>query len=283
MNIILLEDKRAPIFTSSVVKKFPRSSTIRLTPRDARTLIGLLNKKPTLSNSWLVLVDNRVSDTVIQDIVNIEHCVNVIYATELNLKHKNSLCPKKENTQIVNVINLSEEECKSYILSRIEIEIDALDKLYTQTKGYMPYVEESLTILNTIGCKVTLRDINTYIPKRSSATVNTVFYHMIGVRKAEEKVLIEFLYQFRYAIKYLKTRLFEIIEDTEKMYKDIELGILGADNISRYYSDNKFKVSEYYTSLVVLEIFPNLSIEDLIAYKYAISKVENVLELIAIL
>lgn len=282
MNIILLEDPRAPIFSEDIRSKIPRSSFIRMEPKNTRTCISLMKGKPTLTSTWLVFVDKKVSDIVLESISGLPNCVNIIFTKSVDAERKLSICKKGGDSKILDMINVDKESCVSYINSRIGT-TEKLSKLIAGKCNYfLPYIEEALLVLEMLDTDVTKSDIDLYIQKRSNLTVNSLFYHLVGFKVLSSEMVSDFLYQYKFAFPYIKKKLLLLFSESEKIYKCIEDGSLGLDNIKGYLKNNKVKISEYMISVLISKIHPIIGLGELVLIKISIDKIDDMTNLLSL-
>lgn len=283
MNFVVLEDPRAPLFTQELVEQFPKSSTVGINPRNTKGLIPTLNGSPTLTDNWLVLVDKRVGDTVIAELAGMKTCINVFYAKANNVNYIAALCREHGDCQIVDMLNMDEPSTINYVKTKLNVNESVARELVKRCKCYLPYIEESMLTLKSLQEPITINHVKEYIQKRSETTVFTVFYHLVGLKRKRLSELGLFLYQYRYAYPYIKKRLQKIFTETIKLYKDIELGKLGGDNIKDYLSENKMEVSEYFVRRIVLELHETMTVDELYLHKIIIDKTDNMPTLLSVL
>lgn len=284
MTIVLLEDERAPIFSAPLRKRFPSSSIVYITSRNLKDYIKTLKSKPILSNKWLVFVDKRVGTNATEELASLENCITVFYVTNKTAKQILSLVKGvKEDVRFLDVLNMDKDECAKYITTRLPISIQNATILANRCNYYLPYIEESILTLNSLEPPIRKSDIEKYIAKHNSMNPTFLFYHIVGLRKANDREIADYLYAFRYAHSYIKKSLLDIFSDVEIIYGDMYKGELGADNISSYYTSKRLKVSEHLVKNVVLNIHKNVSVDALVLYKYTVQKTETILDLLSIL
>lgn len=282
MNIILLEDARAPIFSEDLRAKTPRSSIIRMEPKNTRTCISLMKGKPTLTSTWLVFVDMKVSDIVLESISGLPNCINIVFTKSVDAERKLSICRKGGDSKLLDMINVDKESCVSYITSRLNTSEKLSKSIADKCNYFLPYIEEAILVLEMIDKEVTKSDVDLYIQKRSNLTVNSLFYHLVGFKTLSSQIVSDFLYQYKFAFPYIKKKLLLLFSESEKIYKSIENGNLGLDNIKDYLKNNKVKISEYMISVLISKIHPIIGLGELVLIKISIDKIDDMVNLLSL-
>lgn len=277
MIYLVIEDKRATIFSTPVIEKFPKSSIVKVNKYNAHKEMSLIKMRPTLTNTWLVLVDNNVPEPIVEQLLEYEsNCIILLYCDENNIYFRYNILNSKCKTYRVNVKTMNKEDCEKYIKDRINISVDALHSMTTEN-NFMPYIEECLIVLESLDKQISKEDVINYIPKRMNVTVYDVFYNLINYKIGNTKSIVSFLYQFKYAWDYIQTKIVMLCNITLKLYNDIEDGILGADNVDEYYNNNgKLGVSIYFVKLVILKLFPKISYLEIISNRLLVERLEDI-------
>lgn len=282
MNIVLMEDSRAPIFSSELREKYPRSCTLTVNNRTSYDVLKLLANPPTLKDNWLVIVERGSADILIETVAKTTFAVVLIMSDNINSARHNSIASKVGDTSILNMINIEESTGIEYIKKRINVSDDNAKKLLKLCNGYMPHLEESIVVLECVGGEITQSVMSRYIQRRSSITVHKLFFHLVKVKRVPEKDLVTYLCKYMYAIKYIRKRLLELFNISIDLYEQIESGVLGSDNVEDYCkSKSNLKVSKYFVRRVVDELHPSLDLSSLLLFRYKVDKLDNMITLLS--
>lgn len=281
MNIVLIEDSKAPIFSRDLKMKFPGSCTMYVEKRSTIDSIKLIESPPTLMDKWLVIVKDGVQEPVMKYIANLgEKNINLFMSDTLNYTKIYSIVNSKIETKILNAVNVEEATSVKYSMNRLNISKDVAEYLVKICNNYMPHLEEAIIVLEGLGEDVTKSSVDKYIPRRVNLTIYSLFYHLVGIKIIGEKNLALYLYNYKYAIKYIKKKLLNLLNISQIIYRDVESGSLGSDNIEEYYNSKNLKVSKYFISKVVNEMHPTLDYPTLLVLKYRIEKTTNMITLL---
>lgn len=280
MNIVLIEDYRAPYFSSEMQSKFPNPCIINVTRKSDNSILKLLESSPTLRDKWLVIVRGGTNQNLIKLIAKSTNSINLFMATELNFKTIYSVVSKYSETKILNMVNPSDETCLSIVKSRLSISDEIANQLVRISRNYLPFLEEYITTLECLNTVITKESIKEFIQPRNNLTVYSLVYKLTGISEISNKQLMVFLHDYRYATPYLRKRLLVLLDAIILMYKNIEIGELGLDNIEEFISKNKLKVTPYFTKRVIDEMHKSLKFSALILIRYQVEKCTNIIMLI---
>lgn len=276
MIYLVQEDARCPIFTRELVgKTFPYSSVIRVDKRMDVKISG----KPSLTKTWLLLLNNNLNAEQLEKYLATPNCSFVVYVDDKNLNYKASICKKFDTIKILNVTNFCKEDCIDYIMKRLSISETLAKEVFVKTGSFLPRIEEAivtLSCLNNVGSK----EIDSYLPRSSSVSVNTVFYYIIGLRKTSESKIVDFLWQFRYSFSYLKKNLIRLCNACIRIYGSLEEGELGLDNVDEYLKKSKLDVSPYFIRLIISEVYRTLTFSEIYVLRLKLNKSKTMLDLL---
>lgn len=282
--IILIEDKRSPICSIDLKSKFPRSSTVYVTKKNYDVCINLIKGSPTLTKSWLVFIDVRVPVEHLKQILKVsKHNVNIVNSTHHDCKEKYGFCKSIGlHPQILDCIKPSDQECIGHITKSLKCSNEVALYLTRSCNNYMPHIEECILLLTGYNGVLDNRIVDLYVPKRSSITVHTLFYHILGEKTVDMSQLALFLYNFRYGIKYVLQSLNDMFSDTIEIYKLMNAGELGEDNYEDY-SYKDIKLTKYMISVIVTSIYHKVDFDTIVRYKLVLSNIKDVPNLLNIL
>ena len=91
-----------------------------------------------------------------------------------------------------------------------------------------------------------------------------------------------FLYDFKYATKYLKKDLLEKFDDALLVYSLMNEGLLTPENFREFEFPKKLKISDYLLKSLVVDVYKEVSYETLLYNKLVISKISNTFQLLEI-
>lgn len=279
MIYLVKEDIRCPIFTRELVgKTFPYSSVIRVNKKSDVVISG----KPSLTKTWLLLLDNNLNDKQLEKYLILPNCSFVVYVNDKTLNFKAEICRKYDKIKILDVVNLSKDDSIDYIMKRLNVDNVVAEEVFKKTGKFLPRIEESIVILSCLN-KITISDIEKYLPSYSNISINTLFYYIVGFRKTTEKKIIDFLWQFRYAFSYLKRGLIRLCNCCIKIYNSLEEGVLGIDNVDEFLRKSRIDVSPYFVTTIITEVHRTLTYSDIFRLKLKINKASNMLDILALI
>lgn len=283
MNIILLEDSRAPLFTERLVQSFPNSSVVGITKRNNSSILKELSSRPLLSDKWLLLIESNTNEELIKSLFSMDSCICVLKCKDSEKDYFLALSRSRGDTRFVDCKNITEEEAVKRITSKLDTTEQIARMIYTKCNKFMPYIEETIVSLSCLGRAVKMSDLDNYMEKYNSITIYSLYYHILGIDKISNKELVTYLYRYKYAIDYIKKTLLDLFDSTESLYKSIDEGLLGSDNIHEYVKNTKLKVTPYFVTKTVNKIYKSMTYADLVITKIRITKVESIVELLDIL
>ena len=283
MSLVLIENRLCPIVSEEVKSKFPQPS-IRVVSRDTtKSELDKLKRHPLLTKKWLVLVEEKVSSVVIEDLLQSETCYVVIFANQTNYLFYIDLCKRYGDYKFIDASKLDEKANRDYVKKRLGVGKECSDIICTYCNEYLPYIEEAIITLESLNREIKTSDVTKYLSKRTNITVYSLFYHLVEIRQLNQKSLTLFLYQFRFALPYLKKSLMNIIDTVLKIYVSIDNGELGNDNVVEYLTKTRLKVSKYFVTTTVSSIYPSVDYDSLLLLRIRIEKTESIIQLLSYL
>lgn len=286
MNIVLIED---PVFSidslkDSIKSKCPVSSQIHVNRNNFRDMLRLKDTTPLLTEGWTIMLSSTLSPKQ-----SALFCTNPkdIVIIETRSRNKNeaivTLSDLGIEFNVVDNVNVSRDRLVSYCMDKLGINKKDATTLCTRCNDYLPYVSESVSLLESLGRKINRADILRFINKRSSFNVNTLFYHLIGYNRKSREDVACFIYDFRYALPYIKKSLLKILEDCISIYLLMESGFLGADNFKEFNFPKKLNISEYMLKKIIIDVHPVVPLEVLVLVKVSIQKMNKTYQLLNII
>lgn len=290
MIIILIENDlyslQNNLFLKSLEQKFPRTSTLFLTNRSLNEVIDTINtSKPLLTSKWLVLGNNVKENAVLSIVKHIADNVLVLkYQSRTNAVNDLMKLLKSMSIdfKVVDNFNLSNEKIVSYVSEQLGLSETDSKTLVKRCNGYLPYVNESVFALKSLNRKVERKDVLDFVVNRSTFNTLSLFNHIIGYKKVNNEVVGRFLYDFKYATKYLKKDLLEKFDDALLVYSLMNEGLLTPENFREFEFPKKLKISDYLLKSLVVDVYKEVSYETLLYNKLVISKISNTFQLLEI-
>lgn len=290
MIIILIENDLFSLggksLTKEVQSKFPRTSTVELNNRNVLEVIDTINSsKPLLTSKWLINANNLKSDSLLKVIDKLNDNVLIArYQKRTNDVDDSMKILKSKNVKfsLIDSFNLSEEKLISYVSEELSISEYDSKTLVTRCNGYLPYINESVFALKSLNRSVTRKDILNFVVKRSSFNSLTLFYHIIGYKRVSSEVVSRFIYDFRYAFRWMKSDLLTKLEDAILIYSLMNDGVLSPRNYKEFTYPRKLKISDYLLKSLVIDVYKSVSIETLVFTKLSIEKMRHTYELLEI-
>ena len=281
INIVLMEDKRAPYFSSELREKFPKSCTIRLTFKSDKSVLKLLEHPPTLRSQWLVIVERGCPDNLISLVAKCKNSINLVMSDQLSSKRHFSLLRGLGETRLVDMITADEQTCVDMVKKRLDISDNVAKELVKLCSCYLPHLEENIVTLECLGGPITKTDLTNYIQRKNNLTVYSLFYHLVGVKAAPEKQLVNYLHDYRHAVSYIRKKLLGLFDIAVLAYSFIESGELGVDNVDEFIKNNKLKVSAYFVKKIVDELHKCVDYSSLLLLRYKVDKTNNMVTLLS--
>lgn len=290
MIIFLIENDLYSISNNNLMKeletKFPRTSTLFLSNRNLEWVKNTVtNSKPLLTSKWLIVGNQLKENSVLTMVKNLYDNVLVL---RYNNKSKDVedlmkiLKSMSINFSIVDNMNLSESRLVSYVSSELNLTEADSKTLVKRCNYYVPYINESVFALKSLCRPIERKDILNFVVKRSSFNTLSLFNHIIGFKRVNNEVVSRFLYDFRFALKFLKTDLLEKLDDAILVYSLMNEGLLSPSNFKEFTFPRKLKISDYLLKSLILDINKSVSYETLVYNKLMISKIEYFYQLIEI-
>ena len=290
MIIFLIENDLYSIASNNLMKeletKFPRTSTLSLTNRNLEWVKNTVtNSKPLLTGKWLIVGNQLKENSVLTMVKNLYDNVLVL---RYNNKSKDVedlmkiLKSMSINFSIVDNVNLSESRLVSYVSSELDLTEADSKTLVKRCNYYVPYINESVFDLKSLGRPIERKDILNFVVKRSSFNTLSLFNHIIGFKRVSNEVVSRFLYDFRFALKFLKTDLLEKLDDAILVYSLMNEGLLSPSNFKEFTFPRKLKISDYLLKSLILDINKSVSYETLVYNKLIISKIDHFYQFIEV-
>jgi len=286
MNIVLIED---PIYSidslkRSVKEKFPISSQLFVTRRNYYESLKLIKNPPLLTEGWAIVLSSALPAK--QAALFCEDSKNLVIIEVLPRKKNESMSELNGlgiEFSVVDNVHVDKERLAKYCVDKLGISQKDAVTLCNRCNNYLPYVTESVSLLSSLGKEVSRSDILKYVNKRSSFNVQSLFLHLIGYNRKNTETVACFLYDFRYAMNYIKTSLLAYLNDCIAIYLYMEEGLLGADNYKDFKFPSKLTISEYLLKKIILDVHPVVPLEVIIVIKISIERMNKIYELINII
>lgn len=275
MIVVLLENSIYTIdsLIGKIKSKFPKTSILEVNKGNRYDLLKLSHTVPLLTDGWVIIGNQSMSVEQMLPFCKDTNNLVILHTKPVNKTTvMESLDENGIKYKLVDNVNVPKETLINYVCSTLKLQQKDAKALCNRCNNYMPYVLESVTLLQTLGRQVTRSDINMFIPQRTNITVNSLFLHMIGYKVLDISLVANYLYDFRYAFKYVKTKLLEYLEDAIYVYSLIESGVLGSDNYSTFTFDRTLVISEYVLKNLVLHVHSEVSLEMLLLTKIKVQK-----------
>lgn len=290
MIIVLIENDLYSFGNKSFMKelsiKFPRTSTLKLNNRNVTDVVETLkSSKPLLTEGWLILANNLKESPALMVSKMVGNNILVLKYQTKNSSVDDIMKMLKSNNiafKLLDNFNIKEDKLISYVSEELLISETDAKTLVKRCNNYLPYINESLFALKALDRKITRKDILNFVLKRSSFNTLSLFNHVIGYKRVSNDVVSRFLYDFKYALKYLKTDLVDKLEDAILIYSLMNEGLLNARNFKDYEYPRKLKISEYLLRSLVLDIYSEVSFETLLYTRLTILKIESTFQLLQI-
>lgn len=275
MIIVLLENKVYAIdsLIGRVRREFPDSSILEVNKNNRFDMLKLSNTTPLLTNGWVIICNERMNTQQCLPFCKNPNNLTILHTTPKNKSDVlNFLAENKLEFSLVDNINVSKETLIDYVSSELKLTEKESKTLCNKCNNYLPYVLESVALLQTLGRQVTRNDILKFIDKRTTMSIVSLFNHVIGFKTLDSSLVATYLYDFKYAFGYLKTKLLSYIDDAIYIYTLMDSGLLGPDNYKDYKFDKKLTVSDYMVKNIILNIHRKVSFEILLLTKIKVSK-----------
>lgn len=290
MIIFLIENDLYSLGNKSFIKelqsKFPRTSILEVHNRNvASTVETIQSSRPLLTSKWLLIAKNLKEDAVKVLAKNLSDNVLVLkYQERTNSVNDLMKLLKSTNVEfkLVDNFNISDDKLISYVSSELSISEHDAKTLVKRCNNYLPYINESIFALKALGRPIERRDILNFVLKRSSFNTLSLFNHLIGYKRVSNEVVGRFIYDFRFALKYLKNDLIDKLDDAILVYSLMSEGLLSARNFKEFEFPRKLKISDYLLRSLVLDVYKEVSADTLIYLKLTISKINNTYQLLEI-
>lgn len=286
MNIVLIED---PIYSidslkESVKKSFPISSQITINRKNYYESLKLVKTSPLLTEGWAIILSSSLSIKQCSLFCTDDKNVVLIEVRPRNKEeYLSSLNDIGVEFSVVDNVHVGKDRLVKYCIDELYLSKKDSITLCNRCNNYLPYVTESVTLLKSLGKGVSRSDILKYVNKRSSFNIQSLFLHLIGFNRKESDTVACFVYDFRYAMGYIKKSLLAYLEDCINIYIYMENGLLGADNYKDFGYPNKLTVSEYLVKKIIMDIHPVVPLDVIINVKISIEKMNKVYELLNII
>lgn len=279
MILVLIEDPLIPIVSNEIKEKFPYNCRMSITQATRYKEIEKLKDSPLLTKKWYVDISSNVNNILLSKVLTYNN-INVVRTSTSDYKEKLSLCSKYGECKFINALKLDRDSIKSFICNELNVDSELGDFIYERCNGYTPNILESVTLLKSLSKDIKKSDITKYVKPTPPVSVKSLFLHIIGLKKIKQKSLVLFLYNFRYAIKYLKTELLKLFDIVIKIYNDLLEGNLDLSDIKGYISDNRLKVSDLFVIEILDSVVRNIPIENIYLLRYKIFQLEDTVELL---
>lgn len=275
-----MEDSRAPLFSRDFLRDIPSDSIFKVTRNTLIKDLEVLKRNPLFTNKWFVLFDSKVDTSMIDRMISYPNADVIVMADRVNYQKKKSSLMKLGEYKVIDLVNPSKEFCKNYVIKELGVGDDVAKALLSRSNYFLPTIAENVNTLRSLGRTPTISDVNLYVSKRTSVTVYTLFYYLFNISNVPSKSILMFLYEFRFAFVYLKTRLLELFDVSLTVYSDVESGVVSGVNCREYLSDKQFNVTEYFLKTVINELHPLVTYEKLYLERLRFSRCENIVELL---
>lgn len=288
MIIFLIENDLFSLGGKSLTKeledKFPRTSTVFLNNRNSLEVSELISSsKPLLTSKWLIKSNNLKQTTLMNFIDKLGDNILILKYQKRSSEVDDSMKLLKSKSikfSLIDSFNLSDEKLISYVSEELSISEYDAKTLVTRCNSYLPYINESVFALKSLNRVVSRKDILNFVVKRSSFNTLSLFNHLIGFKPSSQEVVSRFIYDFRYAFKWLKGDLLEKIDDAILIYNLMSEGILSPRNYKEFDYPRKLKISEYLLKTLIIDTYKSVSIETLVFTKLSLEKINHTYELL---
>lgn len=279
MILVLIEDPLIPIVSNEIKEKFPSNCRMSINQSTKYKELEKLKDSPLLTKKWYVDISKNVNKILLSKVL-IHDNINIVRTSASDYKETLAFCSKYGECKFINALRLDRDSIRTFICSELNVDSELGDFLYERCNGYTPSILESVTLLKSLSKEIKKSDITKYVKPTPLVNVKSLFLHIMGVRRIKQKSLVLFLYNFRYAIKYLKTELLNLFNVVIKLYNDLLEGKLDLSDIKGYVSENKLKVSDLFVIELIDNVVRNTPLENIYLLRYKILQLENTVELL---
>ena len=218
--------------------------------------LSALSRKPLLDGGWLILCTERIDISVLK---KINQPFNNVVMVVRNKAKVDLAREKLEGLEFKYIDNyfVKEETVLDWIQSQLQCTKGVAKSMYTRCGKRLKQITLAVELLRGLD-KVTVTQVERYVPKVSAASVDDVVLYLIGVRKAgiTRDNVVRTISEFQYASKWLLGAIEKKLEAIQMIFMAMSFGILTTENCNEYLStcDNKVisKMTEYQLHKITL-------------------------------
>ena len=265
MIYIIFEQDRNQInpVEPAFISKFNKSSIKRIGKEGCNSLdVTSLKKGPLFNKAWLLLCENEVPKhlELLQPDLN---CI-LIHANSKKALQKVVTGVEQYTYKIIDNYQIPKEVVLSWIMHELNVGDRVARHLYNRVHGYQKQIMEAVNKLSVLPV-VTMKNIDTLVEDMGTVTIYHVVQHMLGIpTKVSEIEILEFIYRFRYADKWLKTSITNELKIYYETYLLQDDGILSLENFREFLkgTDNSiYKSCSEYKLKKLIESHDSISTE----------------------
>lgn len=285
MNILLIEDK--VYNTGSIVEKmmngYPTTSTIIVNKgsRKIQESLYKLKTPPIFTDNYLVIIQPGVK---LEDVEKFMSEKNLVIVYTPNSKKNEYLVELKQyGAKVLDNFNLSKSKLIDYVKDNLVINESNANKVCKKCGYYLPYVWEAVSVLKNLEGEVVEEHIKLYVDNKHNIMPRDIYNYIIGYRNLNRTAIIKYLYDFRYAFKYLKKSTIGYGDAVLEIYNLMITGELTGENYLEYSFPKKIDLTDYQKKIIILEIFPTISIDVIIKTNVYLKGLRRINDLIKII
>lgn len=175
--------------------------------------------------------------------------------------------------KVIDNYVVDKEIVQAYIQKELKCTPSIASYLYGRQQGRISAIVNAIDVLKLLP-KVTRSTINQYTEKINSVTPVGVVQYMLGISESiRQDELIDFLYSFRYADKWLRAELLKQLELYYLTFSAVDSGELTLQNFREFLevAPRQFKDCKEYTLKKMIEAHKYVSCELVMFLKLQIS------------
>ena len=245
------------------VSKFHKSAVKRVGKDGcAGADVSVLKHPPLFGNRWLVICDSGIPKKF-EQLQPDDNCIFLRFRSKDNLKKALTVLENYE-FKIVDNYTISAEVMCNWVSAKLNVGPKVAKHLYNRVHGSQKYVVEAVDRLSVLN-NVTMKAIDDLVDELGTVTVAQVAGYCIGAdTRITETEALNFIYQFRYASKWLKKSMIATLELYYAVYSLMDNGTLTLQNFREFLKttdDKNFKLCSEYRLRKMIESHDVVSTE----------------------
>lgn len=215
------------------ISKFKSSSVKRLgNEKQNKMDLSIFDEPPLFDDAWLIICSSA-SKKLLDELSPDKNVILIKVTRKSALQNVLDRLDGFEY-QFIDNYKIDKDVMKKWICEQLKVDEAIATYLYNRTGANTKAIAESVRLLSVLP-EVTRAAVRDCIPKAHRVTIYSMVQYLLGIAsRVEYSEIMQMLYDFRYASKWLQKSLLQELKVYAEVYNAMDSGELTLQNYREY-------------------------------------------------